>query len=158
MASIRMKRINRKGQRAQGIVEFALAFPVFLLIILGIFEFGRLFITYTSVYAAAREGARYAAAAENLCQGAVESTSERVGFLAGNLDVTTNYDSGVGTAIFSNCAQAKLGNRVIVTVSAPFEFITGFIPVPGGGPITLRSTAKRTIIQNVYFTWTLPPP
>ena len=158
MASIRMKRINRKGQRAQGIVEFALAFPVFLLIVLGIFEFGRLFITYTSVYAAAREGARYASAAENLCQGGVESTSERVGFLAGNMNITTEYDSGVGSTPHSICANAKLGDRVIVTATAPFEFITGFIPVPGGGPITLRSTAKRTIIQNVYLTWTLPPP
>ena len=149
---------HRPGQRAQGIVEFALAAPIFFLIILGIFEFGRLFITYSSIYSAAREGARYGAAADNLCTGGVESQSKRAGLVAGAINITTNYDRGVGTAVFSNCTQAKLGDRIIVTASVPFDFITGFIPLPGGGPITLRSTAKRTIIRDVYFTWTLEPP
>jgi len=148
----------RKGHRAQGMVEFALAVPVFLVIILGVFEFGRLFITFTSVYAAAREGARFGAAAENLCLGGIESQSERAGGVAGDLNVTIEYDSGVGSAVFSNCSQAELGDRVIVTASRPFEFITGFIPLPGGVPVTIQSTAKRTIIREAYLVWTLPPP
>lgn len=154
---MKAKKHGLGSKRGQGIVEFALAFPVFLLIIIGIFEFGRLFITYTSVYAAAREGARFGAAAENLCTGGVESQAERAGLIAGNLNVTINYDSGVGTAVFSNCGLAKLGDRIIVDASVPFRFITGLIPTPGGS-ITLRSIAKRTIIQDVYLTWTLPPP
>ena len=148
----------RKSQRAQGMVEFTLAIPVFLIILLGVFEFGRLFLTFTSVYAAAREGARFGAAAENLCVGGIESQSERAGGVAGDLNVTINYDSGVGTAVFSNCSQAELGDRVIVTASRPFEFITGFIPLPGGVPLTLTSTAKRTIINDAVLVWTLPPP
>ena len=152
-----VKKYGFRSRKGQGLVEFALAFPVFLLIIIGIFEFGRLFITYTSVYAAAREGARWGAAAENLCVGAVESQAERAGFLAGNLNVTINYDSGVGTPLLINCGQAKVGDRIIVDASVPFRFITGLIPTPGGS-ITLRSVAKRTIIQDVYLTWTLPPP
>lgn len=148
----------RKDQRAQGMVEFALAVPVFLMLLLGVFEFGRLFITYTSVYAAAREGARFGAAAENLCTGGIESQSERAGGVAGDLNVTIKYDSGVGTALFSNCSQAEVGDRVIVTASRPFEFITGFIKLPGGVPITLTSIAKRTIINDAVLVWTLPPP
>ena len=34
-----MGNIKRKGLRGQGLVEFALAFPIFLAIILGIFAF-----------------------------------------------------------------------------------------------------------------------
>ncbi|MHB0967281.1 MAG: TadE/TadG family type IV pilus assembly protein [Bellilinea sp.] len=159
MASIKLNQNNRKGNRAQGIVEFALAFPVFLLIVLGIFEFGRLFIIYTSVYAAAREGARYGAAVDNLCNTEIEAEAERAGFLAGDLAISTSYevfDKNL-QLVSSNCVDAKAGDRVVVRASAPFEFITGFIPVPGGGPITLTSTAKRTIIKKVYVNWTLAP-
>ena len=153
------KKYGFRSRKGQGIVEFALAFPVFLLIVLGIFEFGRLFITYTSVYAAAREGARWGAAVDNLCDGTVTSQAKRAGFIAGDLDVTIKYDHGVQDPIveFSDCGTAKLGDRIIVTVSVPFEFVTGLIPTPGGS-ITLESVAKRTIIQDVYLTWTLPPP
>jgi len=155
---------SRKGQ---GIVEFALAFPVFLLIIIGIFEFGRLFIVYTSVYAAAREGARFGAAAENIptCGAGIQSSAERAGFLAGDLNVTHYYDDGPsGTPVICSVQTSddvppsvNVGDRVIVSVTTQFEFITGLIPTPGGS-ITLESVAKRTVIQNVYLTWTLPPP
>ncbi len=117
---LQIKRRNR--QRGQGMVEFALAFPVFLLIVLGIFEFGRLFVIYTSVYAAAREGARYGAAVDNLpsCGGGIESNADRVGFLAGNPSVTHVYDHGPGTATFA-CASGGsnlgIGDRVLVTAS-----------------------------------------
>src|SRR3990170_2073926 len=154
-----VKKYGFRSRKGQGMVEFALAFPVFLLIVLGIFEFGRLFIVYTSVYAAAREGARYGAAVDNLCNTAIEAEAERAGLLAGDLSISTSYevfDKNL-QLVSSNCADAKAGDRVIVKASVPFEFITGFIPVPGGSPITLASTAKRTIIKKVYVNWTLAP-
>lgn len=150
----------QKPYHGQGMVEFALAFPIFLLLVLGIFEFGRLLITYASVYAAAREGARYGSAVENLCDnGQIVAQAERVGFLAGGLNITTSYevfDTSL-KLIGSSCANTKAGDRVIVTASAPFSFITGFIPGTGGGPIILTSTAKRTIIKQVFLEWTLEP-
>lgn len=157
--SILHKSQDRKSKRGQTMVEFALAFPIFLLIVLGIFEFGRLFVIYTSVYAAAREGARYGAAVDNLCNSQIESQAERAGFLAGDLTINTTYNVfDKNLQIISNdCADAKAGDMVVVEASVPFEFITGFIPVPGGGPIDLRSTARRTIIKKVYVDWTLAP-
>jgi len=149
---------RRKTPHGQTLVEFALAFPIVLLIILGIFEFGRLFITYTSVFAAAREGARYGSAVENLatCGAGIEAQAQRVGFIAGNLNVTYTYDSGPGTSTFA-CASGGtnlgLGDRVLVTASIPFESITGIIP-----DLTLSSQAKRTIIKQVYLGWTAVPP
>lgn len=152
---------RRKNQRGQSMVEFALAFPIFLLIVLGIFEFGRLFVTYTSVYAAAREGARYGAATDNIdpaaCGSGIEAEAERAGFLAGDLTVTTKYeifDTDLKW-VSGDCSDANAGDRVVVTASMPFKFITGFIP--GVGPINITSTAKRTIIKRVYLEWTLAP-
>lgn len=160
---IRMK--NRKLSGGQSMVEFALAFPIFLLIVIGIMEFGRLFITYTSVYAAAREGARYGAAVDNLCDGMIETEAERAGFLAGDLNVDVKYElfdknlELIGVVDESGCKPAafKAGDRVVVTTSMPFKFITGMIPVPGGNSITLEASAKRTIIQKVHLSWTLAP-
>ncbi len=53
-----------KGIRSpgQGFLEFALALPIFLLLVMGVFEFGRLLAVASSVYTAAREGARYGSA------------------------------------------------------------------------------------------------
>ena len=50
-----------KRKRGQAIVEFALILPVFILILLGIMEFGLVFHQYLIVTAASREGARVAA-------------------------------------------------------------------------------------------------
>lgn len=52
---------RRPGRpRGQALVEFSLAIPVFLLILLSIFDLGRGVFAYTSVTNAAREGARLA--------------------------------------------------------------------------------------------------
>lgn len=155
----------RNRKRGQSMVEFALAFPIFLLIVIGIMEFGRLFITYTSVYAAAREGARYGAAVDNLCKANIETEAERAGFLAGDMDIEVTYElfdknlNLVSVLDEGSCNPTSFhaGDRVVVTASVPFEFITGLIPVPDGQPITLESSAKRTIIQKVSLSWTLAP-
>jgi Flp pilus assembly protein TadG len=154
------KHRNFHQMRGQGMVEFALALPILLLLVLGIFEFGRLMITYTSVYAAAREGARYGAAVDNLCNnGEIVNEAKRVGFLASGLNITTTYQVFDSTLklIGNSCAATKAGDRVIVTATAPFSFLTGLITGPGGGPIILQSTAKRTIIKQVFLEWTLAP-
>jgi Flp pilus assembly protein TadG len=50
----------RTGARGQTLVEFALIAPVFILILLAIFDIGRGVFAYTSATNAAREGARLA--------------------------------------------------------------------------------------------------
>ena len=52
--------ILRKKQEGQSMVEFALTFPILLLVIIGIFQFGAIFNGYVTVTNAAREGARVA--------------------------------------------------------------------------------------------------
>ena len=50
----------RKHPRGQALVEFALILPVFVLLIVAVFDFGRVVWATTSVTNAAREAARYA--------------------------------------------------------------------------------------------------
>jgi len=141
---------KRNLQHGQGMVEFALAFPIFLVLVIGIMEFGRLLVTYSSVYVAAREGARHGAAVENLpaCGGDIESEAERVGVLAGDMTVFVSYDSGPGTATKAcgnQGANLVLGDRVNVTATTSFTPVTGIVP-----GFTVSSTASRTIIKKAY--------
>ena len=47
------------GKRAQAIVEFAIVLPILLMLLVGIFEVGRLIFMYAAVTNASREAARY---------------------------------------------------------------------------------------------------
>jgi hypothetical protein len=58
-------RQRRRPARGQGIVEFALILPLFLLILLGMIEFGFIFTHDLTVEYATREGARAGSALDN---------------------------------------------------------------------------------------------
>lgn len=47
------------SERGQGLVEFALTLPIFLLLMLGLFELGRAVWLYNTMSGMAREGARW---------------------------------------------------------------------------------------------------
>jgi TadE-like protein len=54
------KLLKRRRSRGQALVEFSLVLPVFLVVVLGIFDFGRVIWAQSNLDNAAREGARYA--------------------------------------------------------------------------------------------------
>ncbi len=159
-----------KSHRGQALVEFALAFTIFLLLMLGIVEFGRLLVAYSSVYTAAREAARYGAAVEdtdvggqqtplyNDCEG-IRAAANRVGFLgwidSNQVDingtpiekVSISYDNlDVGhTCGTCPCNDGVLpGSRIIVTVRTMFKFILLDLP-----SIKIESTLYRSILKDV---------
>ena len=51
-----------KQERGAELVEFAMVFPLFLLLMVGIIEFGRAYNIYENVIHATREGVRAASA------------------------------------------------------------------------------------------------
>lgn len=62
---LRRGRGHQRGQRGQGLVEFASLVPVFLLLLLGMLEFGFAFDQNLTLEYATREGARVGAALAN---------------------------------------------------------------------------------------------
>ncbi|MFN2520097.1 MAG: TadE/TadG family type IV pilus assembly protein [Candidatus Limnocylindria bacterium] len=56
--SLRVGRLLRDDD-AQSLVEFALLLPVLLLVLMGIIQFGLIFVTYVTMNNASREGARW---------------------------------------------------------------------------------------------------
>jgi hypothetical protein len=134
----------------QGMVEFALAIPIFLLLVWGLIEGGRLLFIYSSVMTAGREAARYAAASDNFtdCTG-IQSRAMDIGFFAGiaSSNIITTYDRPGGTYT-SSCppTDPQLGDRVIVDVWVDYSPI---VPVGGFRPFKIESINAHTIIYDV---------
>ena len=165
-----------RRENAQTMVEFALVFPLVLIIVYGLIEFGRMLFIYSSTTSAAREGARYGAAAGDVgdwlphyadCDG-IEQAAMRSGTFAGltaeNIDIS--YDHGPGISFDVSCPPFD-GNldlinnkpyyydRIIVDVTTWYEPIA---PVPGISGFAIHSQNARTIISNVPIVGTPPPP
>ncbi len=147
---------------AQGLIEFAIALPVFLILVFGVIEFGRLFMTYSAVYAASREAARYGTAAGVTdggiqryqdCNG-IRAAAVRVGAFAGVVanQIDIRYDAGptqdtVNPSSLPTCpSNTNLGDRIIVNVWVEFQPILPFVNLPS---IPVHSITARTIVKEV---------
>jgi|WetSurSiteA1Bulk_404760.scaffolds.fasta_scaffold85588_2 hypothetical protein len=139
------KMAHSKREIAQTMVEFAIVFPIVLLITYGIIEFGRMVFIYTAITGAAREGARYGAAAgvgvNDILQYAdckgIRDAVKRTAFLVTipDADIVITYDEGPGTSSKTDCPppldfdnpdHIKLGDRIEVRIeNVEFEPVVG---------------------------------
>jgi hypothetical protein len=157
-----------KFEIAQTMVEFALVFPIVLLITYGIIEVGRAVFIYTAVTSAAREGARYGAATGDPdtnpktymdCVG-IGKAIRKTAILTPITDaeISVWYDHGPGTTKFPNsniCPTTatpytsdlpKLGDRIVVHLAVPFAPIIKFVNF---GAFTIVAENGRTILARV---------
>jgi Flp pilus assembly protein TadG len=129
-----MRLLRRRSNRTSGqaIVEFALLLPILIIIVLGIIEFGRLWMTMITLSSAAREGARVAAVTAP-SQTQVEAAVNRV------LDA-----AGLSEAAAITISGPNDENEVAVTVEITYNVLTGSI-VPGlsGSMQLARSAVMR---------------
>ena len=174
-------------------MEFAILAPVLMLILLLAVDFGRLFFTYVAVNNAAREGAAYASAhaADGAADATFSETAYKIGIRdAGLREANAQGQGGEGELTISDptcfpevdCHAASLfaggtGNRVTVTASQPFTFLTPFVTDVVGGQLDLIASATAPILNPidialipdpdpgpgsdcpaVSFEWSLPDP
>lgn len=152
-----------RSERGATLVEFAILLPVFLLLIFGIVDWSRYMIGQNSINSVARESARYGSAVGDNGSGIpyfADCTGIRdAGYVAAHTirvnraDIIVEFDDGSGASV-GTCtdgtnfdpALIDSGDRVVVTVSAPFSFVT---PLIGDlfGSTTLTSNIKRTIFK-----------
>ena len=158
---LRKMKSGRKQPLGQSLVELAFTLPIFLLLLIGIMEVGRLVFFYNAIYSASREGARYAAATDpasgtaryNDCSG-IRSAAKKAGILAKLTDanIQIQYDTGPGTAIKSGCPvdlinnDLGLGDRVVVTVTGTYHPL---VPITNFGVTPITSKTARTLIKDL---------
>jgi len=127
--------------KAQSLVEFAILLPIFLLVVLGIFDLGRVIYTLSALHNAAREGARYGAV--NHCDfPGIEATAQH--FAVG---------LGEGVVVTSSIIFEETGvpGRISVITTFDFRTVTPLVGVFLGedGYITLSSQSIQHIEQPI---------
>lgn len=125
-----------RRNRGQSVIEFALVLPLLLVVLFGITEFGRAWMTVNILTSAAREGCRLAV----VTAPDVPGVTARVTTVCNSAGVTPTSVTCVGP--LSNDPDRK----VTVTVRADFQIIPGTILgyFGGGGlsgTIPLRATS-----------------
>jgi Flp pilus assembly protein TadG len=151
-AMLQRRRSRRSGPRSRGqaLVEFALIFPIFMLVLFGIIDVGRFVYVSNSLNEASREGARYGSVEQwqYSCPASVGSpdrftctSAVTLGRLAGapaNVAATVTCETvGAGGVLLvvpaaANCGQNDL---LIVQAKAPsFQFLTPGIALILGTP------------------------
>jgi Flp pilus assembly protein TadG len=155
---MRSRAIDNRS-RGQALVEFALIFPVMVVVLFGVFDFGRAIYAYNTISNAARQGVRVAIVNQNAagtgCAGGNGSGPQdptkmsavdcaiSAGIALGTTtsNVTITYMNATDTATCSPLAQGCLA---VVTVTYKFVPIT---PVIGSiiGSIPMSSTSKQPV-------------
>ena len=143
---------ERAGVKDRGasLVEFALVAPLLLLLLFGVIEFARLAHGFTTVWTAAREGARYATTVGDTdgingpnyldCDSIVETALNKVvGMTLGTSDVHVTYSNLTGTPV-ADCDPAS---------PLPFPAPTGTVDIDNGFTIEVEVTGEFDAIVPV---------
>jgi hypothetical protein len=157
---------HTRTRRGQALVEFSLVFPILLTLILGIVEFGRLLVTYSSVTTASRDAARYAASVgENPsgiahyqdCVG-IRGTVDRLGlYLDASATIMHDSDGPGGAVAVEYCQVGKssdpisvsLGSQIVVSVTGTYQplMLWPSVRIP---PLPITFETSRSVVMDVY--------
>jgi len=153
--------------RAQAMVEFAIALPILLALLVGILEVGRMVFIYSAVNNASREAARYGSVIGlndggtspkyQDCDG-IRAIAKRSAYFMNlaDSDIVISYDHGPGSGSpFDECPIGMPADptiqvntladpdRVVVTVTSTYSPMVTLLPI-SSRPIT--SSSARTIL------------
>jgi Flp pilus assembly protein TadG len=113
------RRQSRGGRSAAAAVEFAIVAPLFVLLVLGMIEFGRALMVQQILTNGAREGARKAVLpgmTDTQVHGIIDDYLKNAGLKGHTRSVTPSTDSAAGAT------------EITVTVSVPYGEVT-WLPV-----------------------------
>lgn len=131
-------KIHRKNEKGASMAEFAVVALVFLMIIFGIIEFGRLLYTHNALTDAARRGARYAAlrAQNHPCVVPAVMYGET------NINPTT-------------CAPIPADRPPLINGMVPGNVVVTYAGTPGF-PYGMNNGTATVTIQNYDFILSIP--
>lgn len=139
--------LRRIPERGQSLVEFALVFPIAIVMLLAVFDAGRAVFAYNSLTNAAREGARLAAVNQDksLIVERIENQAFAIGLsnAANPNDVVAFHKQLPNADPTDNavCTTLATGCVAVVTAEASWSAIT---PIIGAmiGPLALTARSE----------------
>jgi len=120
-----------RNERGQAVVEFALVLPLLLLLVFGVTEFGRAWMTKNILTSAAREGCRVACVTDP----DIDAVNARVQEVCAAGRVTP------ATVTVAGPDPLDISRRITVTVQTDFQVIPGNILGTFSGTIPMTATA-----------------
>jgi len=167
------KILNRRDSKGQGMVEFAIVFPLLLMLLFGIFEFSRVMFAYSAAVSASREAARYGAAIRDIgggihqyedCSG-IREAAKRIGRYAGISDANITIQYSNGSGIYSTecppSQEVNSADTISVTIDTSItpdkqeewkshkpEFTVISIPEFAGDPLVDHINSPTFILLN----------
>ncbi len=144
-----------RSARGQSLVEFAIVLPIFLIVIGGAVDLGRLFFAHVATENAAKEGAMYGAtnprcdAPKLKCSDPNTVRWHVVNELSDVPSVTHTAQclrNGAPIALDS-CRE---GDRYRVTVTHNFSLLTPILSPVFGNALTLNSEASAVVINSAF--------
>jgi Flp pilus assembly protein TadG len=140
----------RGRSRGQTLVEFALVLPIFLVVVIGVFDLGRAVFSYNTLTNGVREGARLAAVNQEVDSVQSRTSNQAITLGLTNADITVSYVVDDGTDPSDNAACASpiaLDCQVVVRASYSWSAITPLI-----GQLIGPQTFTTTSVQPIEFT------
>jgi len=127
--------------RGQSLAEFAIVLSLLILVLLGVFDLGRVFYSYVVITNAAREGAYYGAMHPAMYPGEenYDLIVARVISEAQGLGVALEADD-----VTISAASTDSGTPITVSVQHDFSLITAGI-IMGGRVLQIHSRAEMVI-------------
>lgn len=136
-----MKRKKVAHQSGQDLVEYALIFPILFLVLMGIFDLGRVVYYYSALTNVAREGARYGAVHPDDLAGIASAVCR--------LSVGVDLDCPNPPAETLNVTKVNNDNYIQVRVTYKFSPVTPvigfFLDLDQNNQITVGTQSRMRI-------------
>jgi Flp pilus assembly protein TadG len=133
--------------RGQAMVEFALVVPVFVLLLVGLFDVGRAVYAHHTVNNAAREAARLAIVDQYEDHITAEATAAASGLGIEAADVVVSFEESDGTACAGVGTDAVVSCTAVVAVTYTYDAAT---PIIGNlvGTVAIRGESRFPVSVN----------
>ncbi|UDY35131.1 TadE family protein [Dermatobacter hominis] len=132
---------GRRRERGAALVEFALVVPIFVLLVMGIIDFGMAFNDYNSVRQGVREGARQIVVADWGTDGCTTGSSSARAACVTRARIGLNTsDTKVKIVLPANYAP---GDQVKVCAMYPFRSLTGLFSAILNGSMAKSKLSMR---------------
>ena len=134
---------NADSGRGQSLVEFALIFPIFILVLVGLFDLGRAVFAYNTISNASRESVRVAIVNQTTTAVQGEALKQAVSLGLAPTDVTITYtDPDDSTSLCT--APYGIGCVASVTVQYAYSAATPVISQIIG-PFVMTATTQMPV-------------
>jgi Flp pilus assembly protein TadG len=135
---------KHRSESGQSLVEFALAIPIFLLILFGLFDLGRVVYAYNTISNASRESVRVSIVNQTQTVVEAEAIKQAVSLGLTNADVTPAYVTEGGAPCATPIAVNCLASVTVVYNFTPVTPVIGQII----GPLQITSVTEMPVERS----------